>query len=137
MDLRPTERPSDNLEQAFDRPLAMGRGSGATLELRTRPRICTPHKSQDLGSISYPSKASGATPGGCARTNPPKKSNTKASRGPGDDLARSPSKSKPDVQPLKEYPYSSIVSRLLSGTTIRGTQIMMENHPASPFKGKN
>jgi hypothetical protein len=25
---------------------------------------------------------------------------------------------------------------LVSGTTIRGTQIKMENHPASPFKGK-
>jgi hypothetical protein len=25
----------------------------------------------------------------------------------------------------------------MSGTTIRGSQIKMEKHPASPFKGKN
>jgi hypothetical protein len=28
-------------------------------------------------------------------------------------------------------------TRFVSGTTIRGTQILMENHLASPFKGKD
>jgi hypothetical protein len=41
---------------------------------------------------------------------PSEKSNTKASGGPDDDLARSLAKRKLGVQPLKEYPYSSTVS---------------------------
>jgi hypothetical protein len=65
---------------------------------------------------------------------PPEKKQYKTSRGPSDDLAKSPVKSKPDGQPLEEYPYSSTVSGLLSGTTIRGTQIKIENH--SPPKRK-
>jgi hypothetical protein len=56
--------------------------------------------------MSYPSKASGATPNGCARAHPPEKSNTKASRGPDDNQAKSLATSIPDVQPLEEYPYS-------------------------------
>jgi hypothetical protein len=46
---------------------------------------------------------------------PLEKSNTKASRGPSDDLAKSPAKNKPNRQSLEEYPYSSIVP----GTTVR------------------
>jgi hypothetical protein len=85
-----------------NRPLAMGRGSGATLTLRPRPRSHTPRTVKDLGSISYPSKASGATLGGCARVHPLEKSNTKASRGPSDDPTKSPAKSRLDRQPLEE-----------------------------------
>jgi hypothetical protein len=67
---------------AHDHPLAMSSGLGATLALGPRPRI------QTLGRISYPSKASGAAPGGCARVHPLEESNTKTSRGLGNDLAK-------------------------------------------------
>jgi hypothetical protein len=42
---------------ALDCPLAMSRGSGAALALRSRPQILTPHKNQALESIFYPPKA--------------------------------------------------------------------------------
>jgi hypothetical protein len=45
---------------------------------------------------------------------PLKKSNTKTSRGPSDDLAKSLARSIPDGQPLEEYPYSTV-----SGATVR------------------
>jgi hypothetical protein len=43
----------------------------------------------------------------------------------------------PNAQPLEEYPYSSTVSGLLSGTTIRDIQIRIPNHSTSPVKENN
>jgi hypothetical protein len=77
----------------LDWPLAMGRCSGATLALRLRPRIYTPHKVKTLEAYPILPRPWGLHPAG-ALTHTPRKSNTKASRGPSDDQAKSPVKSK-------------------------------------------
>jgi hypothetical protein len=93
----------------------MGRGSGATLALRLRSQIYTLYKVKTLEAYPILPRPRGLHTGGCARVHPQEKSNTKASHGPSDNLAKSPVKSKPDGQPLEEYPYSSTVS----GPTVR------------------
>jgi hypothetical protein len=112
--LRPTEWPSNDLEQAF-RPTSrhkqrLGGYPCTTAEASDSHSI----PNQDLGSIYHPSKASGATPGWCARAHPLEKSNTRTSRGPS-NLARSLATSIPDAQPMEEYHYSLTVSGVTVG----------------------
>jgi hypothetical protein len=74
-------------QNALDHPLFMSRGSGAILALRPRPQIHTPHKVKTLEAYPILPRPRGLHPvGAFART--PEKSSTKASRGPGNNLAK-------------------------------------------------
>jgi hypothetical protein len=112
----------------------MSRGSGATLAPWPRPQIHTQHKSQALGRISYPSKALGATPGGCARVHPLEESSTETSRGPGNDLAKTQQRSNSTKSLQRSAPTPPWARGLLSGTMIRGTQIRDKTFSSTKIK---
>jgi hypothetical protein len=134
LSVKETREGREKRQGALDRPLAMSRGSGATLAPWPRPQIHTPHKSQALGRISYPSKASGATPSGCARAHPPEESSTKTSRGPGNDLAETQQRSNSTNSLRRSAPTPPRAWGLLSGTMIRDTQIRDKTFSSTKIK---
>jgi hypothetical protein len=58
---------------ALDRPLAMSRGSGATLALRSKPPIHTPHKVKTLEAYPILPRSQGLHPAGALTRIPRKK----------------------------------------------------------------
>jgi hypothetical protein len=105
-----------SMRDSLDRPLAMSRGSGATLASRTTLRIHNPRKNKTLEAYPILPRPRGLHPPGALAHTPPEKRHPKTSRVPGNKKTQhGPTRLITNVQSLKEYTYSSIGLRATPG----------------------
>jgi hypothetical protein len=114
---------------ALDRSLAMSRGSGATLALRPRPQIYTPHKVKTLEAYPILPRPRGLHPAGALARTPRKKAIQRHAETPAMTWLEARQRANLTYSLWRSIPTPPQSRGLLSGTTIRGTQIKMENQP--------